>query len=141
LALVPVPCRATAPAQTPGRAVDRLCSEYWEGHLKLDPVDATSIGDRRYDAFLDDNTPAGIARARAFYAGVQVRARAIPVAALDAAHRLDRSALIESLQDRIDRIDCHFERWAVDPRGGPQTEFMNLPDYTTIETPADAAHF
>jgi uncharacterized protein (DUF885 family) len=135
------PRAGTAAAATVNRQLERLCSEYWEGHLRLEPVDATSIGDRRYDAFLDDNTPAGIARARAFYAGVLARARALPVAALDAAHRLDRAALIESVQDRVDRIDCHFELWNVDPRSGPQTDFMNLPDYTTIETPADAAHF
>lgn len=122
-------------------ALDVLCREYWEGVLKLEPTQATSIGDHRYDARLEDDTPAGIARARGFYAGMLARARAIAPATLDARHRLDLGALLETLQSRLDGIDCHFEEWEVDPRGGPQSEFMNLPDYTTIRSAADGAHY
>ena len=130
----PVPAGAHA-------ALDRLCADYWEGHLKLDPVQATSIGDHRYDALLEDNTPAGIAGARSFYAGIRDRARAIPVASLDPSRRLDLRALDQSVANQIDWLDCHFEQWSIDPRGGAQVDFMNLPDITAIVSPEDAAHY
>jgi len=130
-----------AAAANANATLDTLCAQYWEGELRLSPVMATSIGDRRYDALLDDNTPAGIAKARAFYAGIVSRANAIPAESLDAEHRLDRGALLQSAGDQVDWIDCHFEQWSVDPRDGPQTSFMDLPDFTTIASTEDAAHF
>ncbi|HEU4403486.1 MAG TPA: hypothetical protein VFT43_15420, partial [Candidatus Polarisedimenticolia bacterium] len=34
-----------------------LCDEYWQGYLRAHPAFATSIGDRRYDARLEEVTP------------------------------------------------------------------------------------
>ena len=62
---------------TPSQDLARLATVYWEGQLKAHPTMATSIGDRRYDDRLEDNTPAGIAAEQRRLEWVLGRARAI----------------------------------------------------------------
>jgi uncharacterized protein (DUF885 family) len=69
------------------------------------------------------------------------RARALDEKSLTPADRLTRTALITEVSGQLAEISCGFEEWVVDPLGGPQVEFMSLPDYTRIDTPADAAKF
>jgi uncharacterized protein (DUF885 family) len=126
---------------TPSSDVTRLCAEYWEGHLEAHPTAATSIGDRRYDDKLEDNSPAGIEKDRKRLEGVLRRARAIPEAALGPAERLNRAALIEEVEGQIAALSCGFHEWSVDPLNGPQVEFMNLQDYTRIESVKDATNY
>jgi uncharacterized protein (DUF885 family) len=138
LALTP-----SAHAATPNEAtaLARLCDEYWQTYLQFNPTTATSIGDRRFDAFLENNSPAALAKEQRFLEDVLARARAMDEATLGADDRLNRAALIEEVSGQLGVLGCHFEKWEVDPRNGPQTEFMNLPDYTTIDDPADADRF
>lgn len=121
--------------------LDKLCDEYWQGYLKANPTFATSIGDRRYDALLEDNTPAGIARETARLEQVLARAKAIDPKGLDAAGKLNLGALIEEVRNQLDERSVYFERWNVDPLNGPQVEFLNLADFTVIQSPADAAAY
>jgi uncharacterized protein (DUF885 family) len=133
-----------APSTTranPAIELAKLCDEFWQGHLRTYPSEATSLGDHRYDDQLEDNSPAATTRERARLESVHTRALAIGEAALSPADRVTRSVLIRETQDEMDNIDCHFEEWVVDPRSGPQTDFMSLPDLTTIITPDDAAHY
>jgi uncharacterized protein (DUF885 family) len=69
------------------------------------------------------------------------RAKAIPEGTLNAEDRLTRAALITELEDQLAWYSCSFYDWTVDPLGGPQNEFMDLADYTVIDTPEDAAKF
>jgi uncharacterized protein (DUF885 family) len=129
LAAVPMTVHA-GPAQD----LSKLCDDYWQGSLRASPVLATSIGDDRYGDQLADITPAGAEREEARLRSVLSRARAIDVKALSAADQLTRSALIEELEDELAASSCHMEQWVVDPLGGPQVEFMNIPDYTAFDT-------
>ncbi|TMQ52270.1 MAG: DUF885 domain-containing protein [Candidatus Eisenbacteria bacterium] len=126
---------------SPSQDLARLANVYWEGQLKAHPTMATSIGDRRYDDRLEDNTPAGIAAEERRLQWVLGRARPIDEKRLDPADRLTRSALIEDVQDQLAVASCHFEDWRVDPLDGPQVDFMNLPDITTIATFKDAQNY
>ena len=134
-ALTPVPARAASDV------LAKLCDEYWQGFLRAHPVEATAIGDRRFDALLEDNSPTGIAKETKRLEGLLARAKAIAPKPLDAADKLNRSALIEELGNQIDVASCHLERWNVDPLNGPQVEFMNLPDFTVITSPEDGSHY
>jgi len=121
--------------------LDKLCDDYWQGYLKANPTFATSIGDRRYDALLEDNTSAGIARETARLEQVLARAKAIDPKALDAKGKLNLGALLEEVRNQLDERSVHFERWNVDPLNGPQVEFLNLADFTVIQSPTDAAAY
>ena len=131
------------PSQAAGSSAPlaKLCDEYWQGYLAANPTTATSVGDTRYDDRLGDITPAGIAKEKARLEGVLAKAQAIEEKSLTPADRLTRTALITEVQGQLAQVSCGFEEWVVDPLGGPQVEFMSLPDYTTIATPADAAKF
>jgi uncharacterized protein (DUF885 family) len=126
---------------TPSSDLAKLADEFWQGTLEAYPTTATSVGDTRYDDRLADITPAGIAKQARRLEGVLARARAIPEAGLSAQDRLTRTALITEVESELAQISCGFERWVVDPLGGPQVELMSLADYTLIETPQDAAKF
>ena len=119
----------------------KLCDQYWQGQLEANPTTATSLGDKRYDDRLEHITPAGITKETKRLGGVLASARAIDPATLSDQDRITRTALITGIERQIAWISCGFEEWVVDPLGGPQVEFMNLPDYTQIDTPRDGAAY
>ena len=133
------PGRAGAAAPSPVLA--QICDEYWEGTLKASPVSATSIGDRRYDALLNDHSPAGLDLERRRLEAVLARVRTVAEAGLSPADRVTRSALVVELENGLAGIACRSEDWVVDPLSGPQVSFMNLPDITTLQTPKHAADY
>ena len=119
----------------------RICHEYWEGTLKASPVTATTLGDRRYDAMLEDISPTGFELERKRLEGVLAQVRTVPEAGLPPTDLLTRSALIVELENGLAGLECHSEDWVVDPLGGPQVGFMNLPDVTAFQTPKHAADY
>jgi len=125
----------------PPAALARLCEEYWEGTLEANPVLATTIGDHRFDARLGDISPAGLEREQRRLEAVLAKAKSVPEEGLSAADRVTRSALILELENGLADLSCHSEDWVVDPLGGPQVSFMNLPDVTSIQTPKHAADY
>jgi uncharacterized protein (DUF885 family) len=139
--LVPTLAATARAASSPGKDLAALCEEYWQGALKASPTFATSLGDRRYDDRLDDITPAGIAADTRRLEDVLARARRIDEKALELPDRLTRTALVTEVESELAQMGCGFQEWTVDPLGGPQVEFMSLPDYTIIDTPEDGAHY
>ena len=139
--IMTLPTGAAQAAPAPSADLAKLCDEYWQGHLKANPTAATGLGDRRYDDRLADVTPTGIAGEEKRLQATLARARAFEPAKLSATDQVTRTAIITEIEGELAEIGCHFEEWVVDPLGGPQVEFMNLPDYTTIDTPQDAANF
>jgi uncharacterized protein (DUF885 family) len=122
-------------------ALAQICDEYWQGTLKASPTTATSLGDHRYDSLLEDNSPMGLDLERKRLEGTLAQVRSIDEKDLMARDRVTRSALILELQNGLDGYACHFEEWVVDPLGGPQVGFMNLPDITTIKTAKNAGDY
>jgi uncharacterized protein (DUF885 family) len=105
--------------------------------LREVPVWATVLGDRRYDDRLDDNSPQGLARNQQMLAGHLEAARAIDPTGLDDAERVTHQTLIDVLDGELHALRSGIQEWNVDPMSGPQTVFMDLPDYQTVTTPED----
>ncbi len=128
-------------AQTATRAAQEMsavCRDYWEGVLRARPTMATTLGDRRYDDRLENNSPQGLLDDQRRLETILKRVKAVPVDALSSVDRLTRAVLIEEVESELSSMKCHFEEWTVDPMNGPHLEFFNLPDLTRIETPKDA---
>jgi uncharacterized protein (DUF885 family) len=106
--------------------------------MRAAPTWATSLGDRRYDDRLSDISPAGYAAERQRRQDVLARAKAIDPSTLGPADRVTRRLLIEECETHIATEACRFEEWIVDPMGGPQTDFLNLPELTPLRTKAEA---
>jgi len=136
----PAAARAMAlvPPATARERLLGLCDRYWQGLLRAHPMVATSVGVRRYDALLDDISPAGIDRERAWLETTRAEAAALDTASLEPADRLSWEALRLDVRDRLDALSCHDEEWVVDPFNGPQVSLLNLTDLTVIETPEQA---
>jgi uncharacterized protein (DUF885 family) len=135
------PAKGAAAPVTPSGALTKLCDDFWQGWLAAYPTQATVLGDHRYDNRLEDISLAGSAREEVRLKGVLARAQAIDEKALSPAERVSRSALILECQNELDESACRLGEWVVDPRGGPPTDFMNLPDFTVIISPEDAANY
>jgi uncharacterized protein (DUF885 family) len=74
----------TRPAEkSPDAVLDALVEEYFEKQLELSPMNATAIGDTRYDDRLDETTSPGF----------RERALAVERAFLDRAHLVDAARL------------------------------------------------
>ena len=129
---------AAAPATSGASArLAKLAADFWESQLQANPVGATSLGDRRYDDRLDDNTPAGIAKDEKRLEGFLQQARAIPESELSAADQLTRVSLINELESDLAQIGCHMEEWNVDPLAGPQVELFNIESYQPVRSFAE----
>ena len=129
-----------APAAHEGKdekMLREICAEYWQGYLEAHPTEATSIGDRRYDHLLEDNSVEGRARELARIEEMLQRTRSISPEALSAADRLTRRCLIDVAVNDIARAACEFDRWVVDALRGPQVGFMNLVSIQTVSTPEE----
>lgn len=113
-----------------------LSREYWEGYLRTHPVEATSIGDHRYDHLLRDNTPGAYASEVARLWDLRTRVDMVDPAILDPADRVTRTALRHLVGSDLIEAGSGMETWNVDPMGGPQVEFMNIP---ALQKPADPA--
>jgi uncharacterized protein (DUF885 family) len=84
---------ATGPDTRPGdAALASLVDEYFESQLELSPMNATAIGDSRYDDRLDENTTAGF----------REKALGMQRAFLDRALRIDADGLSPSARITYD---------------------------------------
>ena len=119
----------------PSAELARVADAFWEDVLRLAPVQATILGDRRYDDRLDDNSPQGQARAEAVLASHLDAARAIDTAGLSPTERVTRQTLIDVLDGNLRAVATGIQEWNVDPMGGPQTLFMDLPEFQSVDTP------
>jgi uncharacterized protein (DUF885 family) len=111
-----------------------LAAEYWQACLVAHPVEATIIGDRRFDDRLDDPSPEAAVARIAELGGQRARALALPAEGLDEAGRLTRDVLLAAIGDELDKLEADVEDWTVDPLSGPQVFFLSLPPLQPVTT-------
>lgn len=91
------------PAESPAARLDRLFADYWEEWLQLNPVDATFIGDPRYnDRYTVTIGPEYLEASRALYGRSLDAANAIPAEALDPQRRLSRELFVRDLEEQLE---------------------------------------
>jgi uncharacterized protein (DUF885 family) len=76
-------CATEPAAKSPDAALDALVEEYFDAQLELSPMNATAIGDSRYDDRLDESTSPGF----------RERTLAVERAFMDRAHLIDAARL------------------------------------------------
>ena len=143
----PIACRVPGPAAptsgpagpaTPEVALARLADEYWRAHLEADPLEATFLGIHDHDGQMPDESPEAQARERAHLVALRARLDTeAPLAALAGEARLTRQLLAGEIERALAFADCHMDEWAVDPRDGPQTTYLDLGEIQPVRTPAE----
>jgi len=99
---------------------------------------ATAIGDRRFDAELEDLSPGARARDEARLRTQLTAAREFSAPTLSPADRTTQQALIEVIEGDLARLECDFFAWLVDPLEGPQVSLLNFPAFQSVGSATDA---
>jgi uncharacterized protein (DUF885 family) len=110
----------------------QLAEEYWQADLRASPVQATVLGDRRYDHLLSDNTPEGQARRRTQLQGLRQRAAGLYTDRFSKSDRVTHSMLLDVIDADLAQIDCNLDDFSVDPLGGPQTRLFDIPSFQPV---------
>src|SRR5450631_2974884 len=76
-------------APTADQAYERVAQRYMNEALALDPVDATQLGDHRFDSLTNDESPAGRARVVAVSRSLLTDLDKVDIAQLSRAKQVD----------------------------------------------------
>jgi uncharacterized protein (DUF885 family) len=104
-----------------------LFEDYYQAILKSSPLQATALGDYRYNAQLGDSSLAEIARLHTENDAFLARLRAIPTGGMDESDRLSH----ELLERDLARGDINYElknyEMPINQQGGIHTSMADLP--------------
>ena len=109
-----------------GESVRALAQDYWDLVLRSDPRGATSLGDHRYDAEVEDASAAGIAKFRSAEHAILDRVAALDGRALNQEDRLTREVLVAAIEADLDLAVCHLENWQIDHLYGVQVTWADM---------------
>ncbi len=112
----------------------RLADEFWETELAADPLWATNVGRREFDHLLPPLTDEDHAALARRLDAQQRAVTALPEASLAADDQVTRAALLAAIDANLAFVRADLRSHTVDPMGGPQVEFLNIPDYQSAET-------
>jgi uncharacterized protein (DUF885 family) len=126
------------PPLRPDPALAALAGEYWERRMQADPLEATEIGDRRFDDRMPDLTPEAHERELARLRALRARVAALDQGPLAPGDRITRGLLLGEIDADLARGDCHLDEWSVDPRDGPQVTFLRLAELQTVNSAGQA---
>ena len=115
-------------------ALDRLADDYWAAWIERHPAFATSIGERRFDDRLTDESPAARSAWRAALDGFERR-----LADVDGGDdRVSAAALGEALITDRAFLDADLGAFNVDPMDGLQNALLDIPAYQPIRSDDEA---
>jgi uncharacterized protein (DUF885 family) len=113
-----------------------LAAEYWHAYLAFRPVNATGLGERAYDALVEDRSPPARAAQMRRLDDLLARVRALRGEAT-ADEETTRSALVEQIESDLAELACNLDDWTVDPLEGPQVMAFNIEAFQPIRTVAE----
>jgi uncharacterized protein (DUF885 family) len=133
---VPAPA-PTAEVTAPNPALAALAAQYWNERLAADPIEATALGDRRFDDRLADASPEGRAARRASLEALRVRVQALAPTTLSPVDRVTHAMLLGEIDAELARHACQLDDWVVDAREGPQVGYLRLAELQPVKTVAE----
>jgi len=109
------PASAARPASQADAAFASLSQRFLDEGLALSPVNASQVGDHRYDAELDDLSAAGRQQAIDWARGMLAELDRIDAGALSREHQVDALILRNHLEGSLWDLET-FQSWAWDPQ-------------------------
>jgi uncharacterized protein (DUF885 family) len=122
---------------TPSDDLARVLDDHWAWTLKQNPVLATGLGVRTYDAMLGEQSPESIARSTRDMQGFVARLEKIPAKELPAAGKLNRAILLRDLSTSVQGMVFGQKYMLFTNRGGWHSGFSALPYSMPFFTVAD----
>ena len=90
---------------TADREFVRVAREYLDDRAERHPVEATNLGDHRFDSHLADPSAEALADERRALDGWSARLTALDAGALSAEHRVDAAMMADSVARRVFELD------------------------------------
>ncbi len=122
---------------TSARTLPELAADYWDFYLRWTPLQATALGDHRFDDRVEEISPAARDARRDQVRDLMDGLGAIEAESLGPRGRLTYLALQHELEGEVARQICQPETWVVDHREGPQVAFLNVVTVQPLVTPGD----
>ena len=123
------------PNVAPNDAVNQLADRFWEGVLERNPIEATLLGDDRYDDRLGDFGAAGREAEATAYREVLAALDEIDTSALDTEQVITADMLLIMARNNLEALDRKLYQLAVDHIGGVQTLPPMVAQYQAADSP------
>jgi uncharacterized protein (DUF885 family) len=119
-------------------ALAALAEEFWAKTLAWNPMNATALGERRYDDRMPSLTPESLALQRAALEEIAHKADGLADDRLAPDEQVTRLQLVAVCKDGIEERTTGLETWTLDPLEGPQVALFNVPAWTSLRTKQEA---
>jgi prolyl oligopeptidase len=117
----------------------QLCDDYWQWVLEHNPLEATYLGDRRYDHALPELGAAARKSSLKALQRFMERLQELEVSVMgnrpeqrsdqEMQDTITLDTLRLVLSDDMDELNYGFHQWAIDQLFGPQVRLLELPNY------------
>jgi uncharacterized protein (DUF885 family) len=143
-----VPAAAPRPVQGGAAQLDGIARRYWTALLDTapllligegGPLSATALGDHRFDAKLDDLSPAAHRKVIDALAQLRAELATLPPAELSVEEQLTLEMLRRQFANAEAVEACSAPAWLVDQMGGPHVALAQTAHYYPLGTAKGAA--
>jgi uncharacterized protein (DUF885 family) len=115
-------------------AQNTLFEEFWQMNLKLNPTQATAVGDYRYNDKLGDNSLAAVVRRNEINATFLSRIKGIFTDGFSEEDRTSHDLFLRNMQENIDDFDLKNYEMPVTAQGGIHTALADLPNAVPLDS-------
>lgn len=127
----------TKTADSPERrlaAQNALFEDFWQTSLKLNPTQATAVGDYRYNDKLGDNSLAAVVKRNAMNAAYLAKIKAISTDGFSEEDRTSHDLFLRNMQENVDDLDLKNYEMPVTAQGGVHTGLADLPNAVPLDS-------
>jgi uncharacterized protein (DUF885 family) len=127
----------TKPADSPERrlaAQNAVFEDFWQMNLKLNPTQATAVGDYRYNDKLGDNSLAAVGRRNEINALFLAKIKGISTEGFSEEDRTSHDLFLRNMQENVDDFDLKNYEMPVTAQGGVHTGLADLPNAVPLDS-------
>jgi uncharacterized protein (DUF885 family) len=115
-------------------AQNALFEDFWQMNLKLNPTQATAVGDYRYNDKLGDNSLAAVVRRNEINAVFLTKIKSISADGFSEEDRTSHDLFLRNLQENADDFDLKNYEMPVTAQGGVHTGLADLPNAVPLDS-------
>ena len=115
-------------------AQNALFEDFWQMSLKLNPTQATAVGDYRYNDKLGDNSLAAVVRRNEITASYLAKIKAISTDGFSEEDRTSHDLFLRNMQENVDDFDLKNYEMPVTAQGGVHTGLADLPNAVPLDS-------
>jgi uncharacterized protein (DUF885 family) len=115
-------------------AQNALFEEFWQTSLKLNPTQATAVGDYRYNDKLGDASLAAVVRRNEINAAFLSKIKGISTEGFSEEDRTSHDLFLRNMQENVDDFDLKNYEMPITAQGGIHTGLADLPNAVPLDS-------